>query len=144
MTRFSEDMPGSFRIVSILAILWMIMGCISYWMHVTMSPEAINALPAGQAEMMRTTPPFVYALFGIATWGGLVGAILLFMKRRLAVPVLLVSWIAALLQFTYVFTAMHGIKLVGWSGLIFPVIIIALGIFFWNYAKGAAAKGWLR
>lgn len=144
MTRFAEDMPGSFRVVSVLAIIWMVLGCLSYLMHVTMSAEDIAALPAGQAEMMRTTPSFVYALFGIATWGGLIGAILLFMKRRIAVPILLVSWIAAALQFLYVFTAQDGLRLVGWSGTLMPIVIVGLGIFFWNYAKGAAAKGWLR
>ncbi len=144
MTRFAEDIPGSFRVVSILAVIWMVLGCLSYLMHVTMAPADIAQLPPGQAELMRTTPPVVYALFGIATWGGLIGAVLMLMKRRLAVPVLLASWIAALLQFGYVFTMLNGIKLLGWGGTVFPIVIVGLGIFFWNYAKGAEQKGWLR
>ena len=145
MTKFVENAPGNFRVISILAIVWMALGCLSYIMHVTLSPEAIAALPKGQAELIRTTPSWYYALFGIATWGGLAGAIALLLKRRFAVPLLLISWVAAALQFAYNFLVQDGWRLLGgFSGAIMPFAIVGLGIFFWNYARGAAAKGWIR
>lgn len=145
MTKFAEEIPGSFRIVAILAILWMLAGCASYIMHVTMTPADIAALPQGQQTFMNNSPSWVYALFGIATWGGLAGAVLLLMKRRLAVTLLLVSLVAAVLQVLANYFVQDAWNLLGGATSLFmPVLIVGLGFFFWNYAKGAAAKGWLK
>ena len=145
MTKFSEDIPGSFRIVAILAIVWMLAGCASYYMHVTMTPADIAALPQGQQTFMNNSPSWVYALFGIASWGGLAGAVLLFMKRRLAVPLLLVSLVAAVLQVLANYFVQDAWNLLGGPvSLFMPVLIIGLGLFFWDYARTSAAKGWLQ
>ena len=144
MARFAEDIPGSFRIITVLAVIWMAFGCMSYVMHVTMTPETIAALPAAQSELMRSTPAWLYGVFAIAVWVGLAGAVMLFMKRRIAVSLLLVSWVAAAIQFGYTYAALNAWSLLGPSGAILPAIIVLLGFFFWNYAKGAAAKGWIR
>ena len=145
MTKFSEDIPGSFRIVAILAIVWMLAGCASYYMHVTMTPADIAALPQGQQTFMNNSPSWVYALFGIASWGGLAGAVLLFMKRRLAVPLLLVSLVAAVLQVLANYFVQDAWNLLGGPvSLFMPVLIIGLGLFFWDYARTSAAKGWLK
>ena len=145
MTKFSEDIPGSFRIIAILAIVWMLAGCASYYMHVTMTPADIAALPQGQQTFMNNSPSWVYALFGIASWGGLAGAVLLFMKRRLAVPLLLVSLVAAVLQVLANYFVQDAWNLLGGPvSLFMPVLIIGLGLFFWDYARTSAAKGWLK
>lgn len=144
MTQFQKPVPGTFRIVSILAVIWMLFGCLSYLGHVTMSAETIASLPPGQAEMMRTTPAWVYGLFAIATWSGLAGAVLLFFKRRIAVPLLLLSLVAAVAQFASIYLLYDALRLTGTAGVIFPVLIIALGFFFWTYARSAAANGWLK
>lgn len=94
---------------------------------------------------MNATPAWLNGLFGIATWGGLAGAVLLFMKRRLAVTLLLVSLIAAILQFGSAYLMFDMWNLLGGiSSAFMPALVIILGLFFWNYAKGAAAKGWLK
>lgn len=136
--------PTSFRITSIICIVWMLLGCASYLMHVTMTPESMAALPPAQADLMRATPAWVYAFFAIGTWGGLAGAIALFLRKRMAVLLLLVSLVAILVQFGYVYFGMNALGLLGASSAAFPALIIILGIAFWLYARSADSKGWLR
>lgn len=136
--------PLSFRLIAISSVVWMLFGVASYLMHVMMTPEQITALPPPQAELMRAMPSWLYGLFAIATWGGLAGAIALLLRRRIAVPLLLLSWIAAAAQFGYTFLGLPAYRLLGASGMIFPLIIVALGVAYWLFARTAAAKGWLR
>ncbi len=144
MSQFRRPLPGSFRVIAIMAVVWMAFGCLSYLMHVTMSPEAIASLPQGQQDYMKLTPSWLYALFAIATWGGLAGALLLLFRKQLSVWLLLISWLAAAAHMGLGYFMLPGFELLGGvRGLIMPVIIVALGIAFWRYAKGAAREGWL-
>ncbi len=144
MTQFQTNPPPSFRIVAIMAVVWMAFGCMSYLMHVRMGPEAVATLPQGQQQFMAMMPGWLYALFAVATWSGLIGAVLMLLRKRLAVPFLLVSWIAAAAQMVGSYMVLPGLELLGGPrALIMPVIIVALGIIFWRYAMRGAAKGWL-
>ena len=49
--------------------------------------------------MWEATPPWMVAAYAIAVWVGLAGAALLLMRRKLAVPLLLVSLVAVVVQF---------------------------------------------
>ncbi|HXH01309.1 MAG TPA: hypothetical protein VNI56_03865 [Xanthomonadaceae bacterium] len=129
---------------AILALLWTLMGVASYLFHVTLSPEAIAALPAGQARLMNMTPAWVNGAFAIATWSGLLGAIGLLLRRRWARGLFVLSLIALLIQFGWVFLVARGHELMGPSSALFPAIIAALGIILIWFASDAAKRGWLR
>ena len=140
MAQFQKPVPAHLRIVGILSIIWMVFGCLSYLYDVTLSPEQLAALPADQVAVMQATPSWIYALFAIATWGGLIGAVLLFLKKRAAVLLLLISWVAALAQFGGLFLT---VPKAAATGTVIPALIISLGIAFWWYARKADKEGWL-
>jgi hypothetical protein len=83
-------------------------------------------------------------VYGIATLGGLVGALGLLMKRAWCIPALLVSFIAVMIQFGYITFGMDAIKLLGLAAATaFPAFIVAMGgVSLW-YATRAKANGWL-
>lgn len=136
--------PGWFWIIAIFALLWELMGVGSYLYHVTLTDAQIDALPAGQAELMRVTPAWIDGAFAIATWGGLLGAIGLLLRRRWSRALLLVSVIAAAIQFGYIFTLGRGFELVGTEGAVFPVVIVLMGALLVWFADHAAKRAWLR
>ena len=53
--------------------------------------------------MWDATPTWMVAAYAIAVWVGLAGALLLLLRRKLAVPLLLVSLIAVIVQFSGLF-----------------------------------------
>lgn len=136
--------PMWFWIVAIAGLLWELMGVASYLYHVTLTPEAIAALPAGQAALMRMTPPWVNAAFAIATWGGLAGALGLVLRRRWARPLLILSLVAIVIQFGWVFLIAKSHELIGPSSAIFPAVIILIAIVLVWFAGLAIKRGWLR
>ena len=57
------------------------------------------SLPIDQSAMWEATPPWIVGAYAVAVWVGLVGAVLLLMRRKLAEPLLLVSLLAVVVQF---------------------------------------------
>ena len=99
--------PAWFWVVAIVATLWACMGCASYLREVMMTPAELAAMPAAQAEMWRAMPSWLFGVFAFAVWVGLAGAVALLFRRRIARSLYVVSLIAVVVQFGYIFGGMH-------------------------------------
>jgi hypothetical protein len=65
------------------------------------------------------------------------------MKRAIAEPLYLVSLIAVVIQFGYVFLVMPVLETIGAAAIPFPaVIIIVAAVSYW-LARNWKAKGWI-
>ena len=134
-----EKLPTWFWVVAVLAVIWNLMGAFAYYSDVTMSPEAMAELPQVQQDLRAAMPSWVTGLYAIAVFGGLVAAIALVLKNKLAVPLFAVSLAAVVIQMLYVSFGLDAVGLMGTSSLLFPVVIIILGalqLWFSMYAKG--------
>src|SRR5262249_19058906 len=140
----TQKPPVWFWIVVVLALLWEAMGCASYLREVTMTPADLAALPPAQQEMWKAMPGWLFGVFAVAVWSGLGGAILLALRKRLARLFFLISLIAAVLQFGWIFTMLPVMKTVGPSSAVFPAIIILIGLFLVWFAGLGIRRGWLR
>ncbi len=143
-TSYSARVPAWFWIVGGLALLWEAIGCFAYLSQVSMSAAQLAALPPGQRELFETMPVWVTAAYGIATWGGLLAAILLLLRRRLATLLFAVSLIAVLCQFGWSFLIADAARLAGPSAYGLPAFIIAAGAALLWFSSMAAKRGWLR
>lgn len=136
--------PVVHRIVSVLALLWNLGGLVMFWRQATMTEATIATLPEAQQIIEHTVPHWVLAFFGVAVATGMLGAIALLAGRRWAVPALLVSWIAIVLQLGSAYATAPVWSLTGVGGLVLPVVLVVLGIAQWVYARHARRRGWLR
>ncbi|MCJ8159538.1 hypothetical protein [Sphingomonas sp. LaA6.9] len=136
--------PIWFWVVAVLGLLWELMGVGSYLYHVTLSPEGLAALPQGQRDLMNATPVWVTAAFAIAVFSGLAGGLGLVLRRRWARPLLVLSVVAAILQFGWVFLVFRAHETLGPSSAAFPAFIIVMGVFLAWFAGHATKRGWLR
>ncbi len=137
--------PVWFWVVAGLALLWEAMGCWAYITQMTMSPEAMAALPAAQREIWEAMPVWVAAAYAVAVWVGLAGAVLLLLRRKLAQMAFVVSLAAVLVQFGWTFlgtdilTAMPTAE-----SLPMPLFIIVVAALLVWFSGWTAKKGWLR
>ncbi len=136
--------PTWYWVAAIVAVLWSIMGCLSYINEVTMTEADIAALPAAQAELNRWQPGWLKAVFAVAVWSGLGGAIGLLLRKAWSVMLFNISVIAIVILFGYVFAA-SGIfeKMSFMEAAAFPIFIFVAGLAMLWFARSSRAKGWL-
>ena len=135
--------PSSFRVVAIVALLWNLFGLFSFYTNVTATPAVIASWPEAQQQIAAATPRWVFVAFAIATIAGVLGSLGLLLGKRWAVPVLLMSLLAILVQFGSIYALTPTSVLTGIGGAILPLCIALFGLFLWWYARKAAARGWL-
>ena len=133
--------PRWFQAAAIAALLWELFGCAMYVMQVTADQAA---LPAGQRAMWAATPAWSVGAYAVAVWVGLAGAVLLLMRRKLASPLLLVSLLAVLIQFSAHLIVPQLRDLTPSAAYAMPVGIMFVCLAIWLLASHANRQGWLR
>jgi hypothetical protein len=136
-------MPRWASAVSVLLLLWALIGVWSFYNEVTISPEAAAAMPPEQRAMWETMPGWLWVVFAIAVFSALAGAIALLMKRAIAEPLYLVSLIAVVIQFGYVFLAMPVLETIGAAAIPFPAFIFVVTALSYWLARNWKGKGWI-
>jgi len=139
--RQASAIPGWFWAAAGLALLFEAFGCFMYLAQVTMDHAS---MPLDQRAMWDATPTWMVAAYATAVWVGLVGAALLLMRRKLAVPVLLVSLVAVVLQFSGLFLVPQLRQTIPDTALTVPIAIIVVSYLIFLLARLANRRGWLR
>lgn len=143
MTTEQTKPTTSFWILSIIALIWNITGIMSFAMNITISADALAALPDAEKALYESTPVWLKFVYGVAVFSGLLGCLLLLMRKSSAVRVFIVSFIAIVIQMLYSLFMTKSLEVYGAVSIIMPVIVISIGIFLIWYSKYAHAKGWL-
>lgn len=140
----STNKPSTgFWIISIIALIWNLMGVFAYIAQVNMSDEIIAALPEAERALYENVPAWVTGAFAIAVFGGALGCILLLLRKKLATSVLIISLIGIIAQMIYNFGMSKAAEVYGPGGMVMPAMVVLIGVFLVWYAKQATAKGWL-
>ena len=136
--------PVWYWIVSVVALLWNLMGAMAYLSQAYMSDEVKAALPAERVELMENMPAWATAAFAFAVWGGVLGCLGLLLRKKWAKPVLVVSLIGILIQMGYSFFMTNAVEVYGTvEGVVMPIIVIVIGIGLVLFSKSALNKGWI-
>jgi hypothetical protein len=137
----ARAIPGWFYAVAAVALLFEAFGCFMYIAQVTADRMA---LPLDQRAMWDATPAWMIAAYAIAVWAGLAGAVLLLMRRKLAMPLLLVSLIAVVVQFSGLFLVPQLRQTLPDTALAGPIALIVCCYLIFLFARLAHKRGWLR
>jgi hypothetical protein len=142
-TVIASPRPTSFWVIAVVALLWNLLGVVMFVLQVGMSPETLAALPADQRSLHEATPPWVNIAFGVAVFGGVLGALGLLMKKCWAVWMFLLSLLGLVVQLASVYAMTPAWQVQGPAGAILPVVLVLIAAFLWWYARKAAVKGWI-
>jgi hypothetical protein len=135
--------PLWFWVVGILLLLWEAMGVFSTYQHVTVGPEAMGPATDYDRRLYASLPTWYNAVYAVATVGGLVAAIALLVRSRLAVIFAAVSLVAVVVMFGWMFLATDIVAAKGVWTTYFPTVIFAVALFALWFARTAQARGWI-
>ena len=133
--------PWHLWLVGILGLLWDSVGAFDYLMTQTQNESYMSQFTPEQLEFFYGFPTWVVAFWALAVWGGVLGTLLLLLRKRLAVPVLLVSLLAMIVTSIDNFFLSNGLEVMGGAGLLFSVLIFVFALGLWLYARGMAQRG---
>ena len=130
-----------FMPAAIASLLWMLLGCAMYLIEVSLDPAT---LPLDQQAIVAAMPKWMYAAFAIAVWVGLAGAVMLVLRRKLAVPLLGISLLAMLVQNSAYFVDRRLAEVVPSDSLLLPIIVLAITWTVFWFAWHSLRRGWLK
>ena len=136
MTNSSIKPPVWFWIISVLALIWNVLGIGAYLAQAYMTDEALAALPEADQAMYANLPAWYTAAFALAVFCGALGCIALLLRKKWAYMLLLISLIAVIVQMSYVIFSLN------MANAMTPMIIIVALFLVW-YSKKAITKGWI-
>lgn len=136
--------PRHLWIIGVLSLLWNAFGATDYVLT-NMGHEAyLSQFTPEQLAYFTTFPAWATAAWAFGVWGALAGSILLLMRSRFAVHAFGVSLAGMAVSFGYQFGASDVMTVMGDTIVAFTVLIVAVGIALFFYARRQVARSVLR
>jgi len=133
--------PWHLWLVGVLGLLWNSVGAYDYLMTQTRNESYMSRFTPEQLDFFYGFPSWVVAFWALAVWGGMLGALLLLLRRRLSAPVLLVSFLAMIVTSIHNFLLSNGLEVMGSVGAGFSALIFVIALGLWLYARAMAQRG---
>ena len=103
------------------------------------SPGALATL---ELEHFYGFPAWAVAFWAIAVWGGVLGAVLLLLRKKLASGVFLVSFLSMVVTTIYSFGLSNGLEAMGDPfALVFSALIFVVSLLLYLYARAMNNRG---
>ena len=130
-----------YMVAAIASLLFMLF---AVWGEVMTEVTDPASLPIDQRVMVEARPLWMIVAYGVAVWSGLIGAVLLVMKRKLAQPVLLISLIACVLTFLPYAVVPSIRDNITTNDMAVAIVVIAITWTIFWFARHSSQRGWLR
>lgn len=135
--------PGiAFWIIGVIALIWNGMGVNAYLQQAFKTEAYITDLSADQIALIGGLPAWMTALFAIAVFAGVIGAIALLMRKKIAAIILCISFAAATIQQLYwLFGTEAADVFIEKNVYLMPILVIVFSAFLAWYSKNQKGKG---
>jgi hypothetical protein len=130
--------PWHLWVVGILLLLWQGLASFDYMATVLKYEPYLSQFPEEALAYYYSSPMWMFALWAIASLGGLLGAILLLLRNKLAAPLFAIAFIAGLIASIYMLLnpgpeGTGGFMAVAFANLFGLAIVIYV---FWQKRRG--------
>ena len=134
--------PVHLWIIGVVALLWNAVGAVDYVMTQTKNEAYMGQFTAEQLEFFYGLPMLIVAAWAIAVWGGVLGSVLLLLRKRLAVWVFLVSFIAMVITSIHNYGLSNGLEAIGDPfALVFSAVIFVVALLLYLYSRNQMLRG---
>ena len=136
-----RPVAGWFMFAAATSLLFMLAICVLYGIHLTTDPAT---LPIDERAVYEAEPSWVSGAFGLTGLTGAFGAIMLLLKKKAAVPLLLVSLLAVIVWFVGLFAVPKLRDLLVTGEIAMALIVAAVTWTIYWFARHSRQRGWLR
>jgi hypothetical protein len=136
--------PWHLWAVGAATLLWNGFGAFQWYRQVTRSQAYWGGLTMEQVQFVIAQPMWVEVAFGVGVWTGVLGALMLLLRRRLAFNAFVASLIAILVNTLFMQVLSNGRAVFGSGTLIAAIAVIAVAAASIVYAGFARKRGFIR
>lgn len=150
MNGTSKSAGAVFWLVAVVSLLWNGFGGYDYLMSKLRNMDYLTSVAGDRAlaeemlAMLDAMPIWAHMLWGLGVWSSVLGSVLLLLRSRHAVPVFMVSLVAAALSFAYQFTLTMPPGLDTPTMKFMPLVILGAIVVQWWWARRKVADATLR
>ena len=134
--------PKWYLPVTIVALLWNLVGCAAFYQDLMLTPEDVAKMPADAQALYAARPGWSVVASAVAVLGGALGSLGLILRKRWATPLLIASLLGVILQDVSLF-AMSGKAAVPTAAFVLQGLVLLIAIGLVLLARRATARGWL-
>ena len=134
--------PRQLWVVGGFALLWNAMGARDYIMTQTKNEAYMSGFTPDQLAFFYSIPAWVVSTWAIGVWGGVLGALLLLVRRRFAVWAFLASLTGMVVTTFRNYVLADGLDIIGDAfslGFTAVIFLVALGLLL--YARAMRTRG---
>lgn len=136
--------PWHLWAVGAATLLWNGFGAFQWYRQVTRSDSYWGNLTMEQVQFIIAQPMWVEVAFGVGVWTGVLGALMLLLRRRLALNAFVASLIAILVNTLFMQVLSNARAVFGNGTLIAAIAVIAVAAASIVYAHFARKRGIIR
>ena len=137
MTTSKVKPPLWFWVVSVIALLWNIMGVDQYIGQAYKTDRWLSTMTDEQLEMASNFPAQLTGVFAVAVFAATIGSLGLLLRKKCSYPLFIISLIAVIIQ-------MGCALLQGPSDdIAMTISIIVFALFLVWFSKKAVSKQWI-
>jgi len=139
-----EKTPWHLWLIGFLGLIWSAMGAMDYVLTQMRQEDYMSAFNAEQIAFFYGFPKWVVASWAVAVWGGVIGSILLLLRKPLAVGFYLVSLLAILVTTYHNYFLDKGMEIMGDPMIMsFNALIVLVAFTLFAYARNMQKRGYL-
>lgn len=135
--------PVWYWVIAGVALLWNLLGCAFFGMELFAREALMESMTAPQKEWARSIPGWIYFFYGLAVSTGVLGSIGLILRKGWATLMFAISLVAVIVQMGYTMIIGGGLRVMGPSGLVMPLLVIGIAAALLWFSRFARSRGWL-
>ena len=142
MSNSSIKPTSTFWIVTVIALIYNLMGVLAYLGQAYMTEEVLAALPEPEQLYYQNVAPWATSAYATDVFGGVLGCLALLIRKKWASLFFALSLIAVIIQAIYNIFIQEFMEVV-LKQMALTCVIIVISIFLVWFSKYAAKKRWL-
>jgi hypothetical protein len=143
-TTSRQAVPAWYWIVAVLLTLWGAMGCYACFEQIRLGADAMGPASDYDRALHASLPGWYDYVYATAVGAGFLGGVALLVRSRTARTLFILSTIAVIVQFGYLFATTDIVATKGAGAVLqFPVFILAVALASVWFAGLARRRGWI-
>ena len=131
-----------FWIIGVITLIWNGLGIANYLQQAYKPASFLENFSADQITLLDGLPVWMTALFAIAVFAGTLGCVALLLRKKIAVVLFLMSFLAATVQQLYWIFGTNATEVFSESlPYTMPILVIIVAAFLVWYSKDQKRKG---